>query len=285
MKTALIGSLAGLAFCVFAVSSTEATGGAVETFRDMQTSSHPPVRSAFDFFGKDAAVLVARGDAAKKSKHYQEAVSWFTSALQYSLNKKATAAILARRAEVNLILDHVDKALEDANTAISLDPGLYNPYVNRGLIYRLRGDLDRAMRDYDTAIRLNPKAHIAFNNRGVIYSKRHRDERAIEDFNASIRIEPGYANAYLNRGASYFLLRQYARAMADFSEAIRRDPNVENAHYNRGTLYLHLGEYDRAIADLDVAIRRTRDPNAIAARAEALRKKKQQPQQNLPKTR
>ena len=250
-------------------------GGAVETMRDFQNASHSDTPS-FDVTST-VQLLVSRGDAAFRSGRYEEAISDFTMALskQSSLDKKTTAAIYSRRCGALLYLNRWDKAFADANAAIALDPGLFNPYDQRGLIYRVRGQLDNAMRDYDTSIRLNPRAVLAFNNRGVVYNHKHRYERAIEDFNDAIRLDPNYANAYMNRGTSYQSLRQFNRAIADYSEAIRRNPRVENAHFNRGNLYFELGDYDRAIADLTEAIRRNDDRKAYALRAQAYSKKKQ----------
>lgn len=221
------------------------------------------------------ASLIAQGDAAMKRQRYDEAISCFTAALQKKSDQKTTSELYSRRCEAFLYRKQPDKAFEDANASIRLNPGLYNPYVNRGLIHRLRGNLDQAIRDYTAGIRLNPRAIIAFNNRGIVYDRKGLYERAIQDFNAAIRLNADYANAYLNRGVTYDKMRKFDRALADFTEAIQRDPRVENAHHNRGVLYYELGDFTRAIADLDEAIRRNNDPNSRETRAKALRKMKE----------
>src|SRR5471032_1503416 len=43
---------------------------------------------------------------------------------------------------------------------------------NRGLAYKHKGQLDRALEDYDEAIRLNPNYSTAYSNRGIAYKKK-----------------------------------------------------------------------------------------------------------------
>src|SRR5580693_1748094 len=43
-------------------------------------------------------------------------------------------------------------------------------FYNRGTAYANKGQADRAIEDYDQAIRLNPNFAEAFNNRGAAYA-------------------------------------------------------------------------------------------------------------------
>ena len=72
-------------------------------------------------------------------------------------------------------------------------------YNNRGNAYSAKGEYDRAVQDYDQSIKLNPNYAQAFNNRGVAYQKKAEYDRAIEDFDESIKLNPNYANAFANR--------------------------------------------------------------------------------------
>ena len=55
-------------------------------------------------------------------------------------------------------------------------------YNNRGNAYTAKGEYDRAIQDYDQSIKLNPNYARAFNNRGVAYQKKGEYDRAIKDF-------------------------------------------------------------------------------------------------------
>jgi tetratricopeptide (TPR) repeat protein len=54
-------------------------------------------------------------------------------------------------------------------------------FSNRGMGYDDKGQTDRAIEDYDQAIRLNPQDADAFYNRGIAYADKGQTDRAIAD--------------------------------------------------------------------------------------------------------
>ncbi len=100
---------------------------------------------------------------------------------------------------------------------------LAQAYYYRGSAYHLKGEHDRAIQDYDQAIRLNPNFPEAFVMRGAAYAfKAYAGEvqydRAIQDYDEVIRLDPNYRNAYYARGTAYMLKGQKDRAMEDFDQ-------------------------------------------------------------------
>jgi tetratricopeptide (TPR) repeat protein len=149
-------------------------------------------------------------------------------------------------------------------------------FFNRGYAYAAKDQKERAIEDFDQAIRLNPNYALAFVARGLAYF----DDRAIEDFDQAIRLNPNYALAFVARGVAYSDKRQYDRAIEDFDQAIRLNPNYAMAFNDRGRAYfskgraacrpasfppcaLAIAQYDRAIEDFDQAIRL--NPNDVMA--------------------
>ena len=76
-------------------------------------------------------------------------------------------------------------------------------FSNRGLLYQDKGNYDRAIQDFDQAIRLNPSGATAFFNRGNAYRLKENYYRAIQDYDQAIRLNPRYADAFINRGLAY----------------------------------------------------------------------------------
>jgi len=156
-------------------------------------------------------------------------------------------------------------------------------FLDRGIMFAMRGEYDMAIKDFDEAIRLKPDMAAAYmlraralyasvsqvtgvgeNFSGIITKAtggRVSEEqaqiydRAIGDYTQAIRLEPNNAQAYLGRGIAYSNKGDFDRAIADNNEAIRLDPNYADAYYNRGTTYSNKNDYDRAIADYTQAIR------------------------------
>ena len=65
-----------------------------------------------------------------------------------------------------------DRAIQDYDQAIRLNPNYASAFNNRGLAYVNKGDNDRAIQDYDQAIKLNPNDTVAIKNRADAVAKR-----------------------------------------------------------------------------------------------------------------
>jgi len=112
-----------------------------------------------------------------------------------------------------------------------------------------KGDYDRAIQNYDEAIRLDPKSADAFAGRGSAYLLKGDYDRAIQDYNEAIRLNPKSASAFNGRGAAYFAKGDYSRAIPDYNEAIRVDPRTPRALLNRGLVNLYAGHFADAQQD------------------------------------
>src|SRR5437588_196871 len=97
--------------------------------------------------------------------------------------------------------------LSEADLAISL--------MNRGLAYDNKGDHDRAIQDYDPALRLQPDFALSFVSRGRAYDNKGDYDRAIQDCDQAIRLKPDFAWAFYNRGNAYNHKGDHDRAIQD----------------------------------------------------------------------
>jgi tetratricopeptide (TPR) repeat protein len=147
-----------------------------------------------------------------------------------------------------------DRAIEDLDQAIRLDPNNALAFSTRGYAYLGKGQYDRAIEDLDQAILLNPNNAEVLRNRGIAYANKGQPDRAIEDYDQAIRLDPNNALAFNNRGYAYLGKGQYDRAIQDLDQAIRLNPNYALAFNNRGNAYGAKGLYDQAIADFTKAI-------------------------------
>ncbi|MCY4552507.1 MAG: tetratricopeptide repeat protein [Candidatus Poribacteria bacterium] len=130
------------------------------------------------------------------------------------------------------------------------DAGFYN---NRGEVYLCEGKVDKAINDFNIAVKLQPELAVAYNNRGNAYLLKREVDKAIEDYSRSIKHAPKDAMSYSNRGVAYLRKGEFDKTIEDTSKAIALDEKLSNAYYNRAEAWLHLKEWNKAKADLTTA--------------------------------
>jgi tetratricopeptide (TPR) repeat protein len=175
-------------------------------------------------------------------------------------------AVFNSRGNIHLSNRNYDRAIDDYNQTIRLDPKYAIGFHNRGLAYLRKGRLDPAIADFDAAIRLNPKYTAAFVNRALAYQEKAQwdfdayltegvyEDRAIQDLDEAIRLDPNNATAFRNRGIANSRRQRYDRAIQDFDDAIRLNANVAAAFSGRAYALRFVGQYERAIADYRQAL-------------------------------
>jgi tetratricopeptide (TPR) repeat protein len=147
---------------------------------------------------------------------------------------------------------------------------LATAYKNRGNAYDDEGAYDRALEDFEQALTINPQDADAFNSRGTTYTALGRYERAIDDFDQAVKLNPASPMALSNRCFAKALLGQLEQALADCNEALSVRTVHPGAHGSRAFVYLKIRRYDAAIADYSEELRtRPNDPYALFGRGMA----------------
>ena len=192
--------------------------------------------------------------------------------------------------EMKSMVAALDKEPAAPQTAAQWASGNTTPqtagnFLDRGIMFAMRGEYQAAIQDFSEAIRLNAKMTGAYMLRGralaasasnikdmgdnfgsvtIIVETASSEQirilnQAIEDFTQAINLDPNNAAAYWERGRAYRQMGDNDKAMADYIQAIRINPKHARAYNSRGTAYLDKRDYDRAIEDFTQAIRI--DPN------------------------
>ena len=169
-------------------------------------------------------VLLQHAGVHYKLESYDAAIDAYTRVL--SLNPQSVEALLFR-GRSRLALGRQEKAYQDAQRAIQLDPGRPAPY-------RIKADAFFGTRQYSAAAeaygqlieRLDPSTAggeavaAAYNNRGNARLAAGNAEGALPDLNRALEIDPDFAYAYRNRGMAYGELNQRDAACTDLRRAL-----------------------------------------------------------------
>jgi tetratricopeptide (TPR) repeat protein len=116
-------------------------------------------------------------------------------------------------------LGQIDRALQDLNAAITLDPYAVSAYVQRGITLREVGWFDESMQDLAVAITLAPSHAEAYRERGRLFCLAGETDRAIEDWSRAIELQPDHAESYVERGNCLQRHGQDGPAARDYRKA------------------------------------------------------------------
>jgi tetratricopeptide (TPR) repeat protein len=159
-----------------------------------------------------------------------------------------------RAGNLHAIAGDTERAIEQYDRAIRLNPENAIYCYSRGLARLKSRDFERAREDFHQAAALNPRSSMAFFGRGQAHVGTNEYDRAIEDFSEAIKLLPGNSAAYAIRAGAYIAKREYDRAIDDLDRAIKLDPLCYVAFNSRGLVQDLKGERDRATADYNRSI-------------------------------
>jgi regulator of sirC expression with transglutaminase-like and TPR domain len=125
-------------------------------------------------------------------------------------------------------VENLERAKEDYDRAIEINPGYANAHNNRGNIRSRQNDYNGAVKDYDKAIELNSQFVEAYCNRGIAKENLGDYDGAVKDFDRATEIDSGYIEAHLRRAVVKQNLGDYTGAINDFERVIELEPEAED---------------------------------------------------------
>lgn len=205
-----------------------------------------------------ARLYLAEGDTIAAMADLDKAIE---------LNKNATNAYVIR-ADIAIKRERdYQRALDDMNEAIKLQPHYAGFFINRAFLRYNLDDYFGAMADYDYALSLDPMNVVAYFNRGLLLAEVHDNDRAISDFSKVLQIEPDDYRSLFNRALLYEETANYRLALADINRVIEAYPNFDGALFTRFQIYEKLGDRQNAMKDYDRALAISKNIDKIAEEA------------------
>jgi tetratricopeptide (TPR) repeat protein len=98
-------------------------------------------------------------------------------------------------------------------------------HFRQGFKYQSQGDLDKALEEYDKAVQLDPGLIKAHTNAGAIYLQREEYDRAIEQFQKVIQRSQWDTKAHYNLGFAYLKKGEVDKAQeeVEFLKSLRSE--------------------------------------------------------------
>jgi tetratricopeptide (TPR) repeat protein len=147
-----------------------------------------------------------------------------------------------------------EKAIEDYDRAVAINPTDADTFNNRGTSQRSLGHYDLAIADFDKATAINPSNASALSNRCFAKAVAGQAEQALDDCDLSLRLRPKDADALASRGFTYVKLGRYAEAIADYTEEAAISPGNAYSLYGRGIAKRMTGDAPGGDADIAAAV-------------------------------
>ncbi|MEM7828685.1 MAG: tetratricopeptide repeat protein, partial [Candidatus Aenigmatarchaeota archaeon] len=136
-------------------------------------------------------------------KAYQQALKLNQS--DFSINGEVyyhLAIIHKNKGEHDKAQIYIDLAIDNLQTAVisTQDATCYHIL---GLLFLEKGLLDKALENFQMALELEPQLIEAYNNIGVIYARKGLNQEAIKNYQMAINLEPNFVEAHFNLGMVY----------------------------------------------------------------------------------
>lgn len=146
---------------------------------------------------------------------------------------------------------HCTRAIEKGGLS---DENLAITYSNRGNSFFDLGNLERAIEDYNKALKLNPDDTVTLSNRGAAYIELKRYDEALEDFTRATTLQPSNYVALSNRCWVLVLKGKLEAALADCNAALELSPNDPFSLSSRAVIHMKQGRIDAALEDSNRAV-------------------------------
>ena len=138
------------------------------------------------------------------------------------------------------------EAIRFLTAALAIDPGRWQTWRKRGIVYSSLMKFDFAVADFSQAIRLNPQLADLRLVRAGVFTSQKQWNKSLEDLNRAIELDPSLWGPFNNRGVVFEQLQQRELALADYSKAIELKSTARKPRENRGRLFVILGAWDKA---------------------------------------
>jgi tetratricopeptide (TPR) repeat protein len=149
--------------------------------------------------------------------------------------------------------NRLSEALPVCTWLITAWPNNPQPYSNRAVCYKSIGQSEKALADADKAVSLDPTNPLRYANRSAAFLDLNQYSKCIADCDKAISMQPSHFGALLNRGIAEIKIDKLQAAVDDLTSALKYNPKLGEAFYYRAVAYEKLGKVELAQVDREKA--------------------------------
>ncbi|MBN1861514.1 MAG: tetratricopeptide repeat protein [Candidatus Thermoplasmatota archaeon] len=168
-----------------------------------------------------------------------------------------------------------DKAIEEFNRALSLNPNASKAYSNLGRLYCVKGDYQRSLHYYEEALQLRPYSSTSYSDLGFFFyhllnehlsmcgfpnAKQNNElnamihtygveglyQNSLYHYKKALQLNFDRAEVHNNLGDLFYLKKSYQLAAEEYQLAIQINPYYVEAFNNLGLVHFDEKRYEEA---------------------------------------
>ncbi len=151
-------------------------------------------------------------------------------------------------------LGNLQAAEDQCDLAVQFSPQYADPWVNKAVIAKKRGQTAKSKELLIKALRLNNHQSQGYNNLGLIYLEELAFGKAHDNFQHALNINPDYIEARYNLGLAFKGLGDHDNARKAFRTLLHVRPDVADAWAQLGALDMEDGDFEDALESLNKAV-------------------------------
>lgn len=168
-----------------------------------------------------------------------------------------------QRGQVFILLDKLDEALADFNTALELDPEMCSAVVQKcyaeyrhAISNQNQVQIYKAIQSTHRAIEKFPNNIECYNILAQILCEQQQFDKADELFEKANQLQPTHATLYVHRGLLHLQWTgDVTKSVNYINKAIEVDDKCELAYETLGTIQVQRGMLENAIDSFDKALK------------------------------
>lgn len=215
--------------------------------------------------------LTRKGDDLMSSEESPAAIAerFYLEAIELNVENSAAYAGLG---EVYDQLEKPEKAIENYEKALKIDPDLTDVSAPLGILYYRAGDIAKADIFLKKALESEPDDAQTQYFLGLVKLSQNRFAEAETAFKKSIQLDPGFSEGYYGLGTALSKLAREKEAIDEYNLAIKTNPKYTEAWFDLGSAYFNTEDYQKSVdAYLEAIKLRNNDPEAYINLADSYR--------------